>query len=192
MAIKNEIDVNKSDSVFLDTRDIKANAEGIKVRLFGDQVMGYAYYQNAQEDGKDVIKNVKSKDYPKMENPTDNFKGETQKPSKNLYSVVWDYDAERPAVLTLDKVSVISELLNVEKDKDLKSMTDYDFKITFDANEVPASKYKVVRLDATDLTKEQLKELKAFTKGVTLEEFADGGNALVSDNDDTSDIAKEF
>lgn len=194
MAIKNEIDIASADGDFIDTRNIKADVKGIKVRLYGDQTMGYAYYQNSTDDeGKDIIKNVKSNGEPVMENQREGWKGAEQKPTKNLYSVAWDYKQEKPVVITLDKVAILTELLGVEKDDDLASMVDYDFRISFDGNEAPANKYKVVRLDKTDLTEEQEKALGEFYETVDLEAFADGGKAIEDTSDkDTKDLEEEF
>ena len=44
MKIGNQINTAAGgDGKFLDSREIKASKEGIKVRLFGDAAMGYSY-----------------------------------------------------------------------------------------------------------------------------------------------------
>ena len=172
MKINNQIDTTSAGGgKYLDSREIKNSADGIKVRLYGDAEMGYSYFANTAE-GKVTV--IRSKDFPVMENATDGFQGAEQKPSKNFYAVAWNYATEAPCLLTLDKVSLITPIETVINDKDLADATDYDFKMTFNANADPADKYKVVRLDKTDLTADQKKELAAFAKETDLAAHAAG------------------
>jgi len=172
MKINNQVDTNSGgDGKFLDSREIKKSPKGIKVRLFGDAAMGYSYYKNT-DDGK--IKVVRSTDVPDMEDATDGYQGSEQKPTKNMYVVAWNYETEAPCLLTLDKVALINGVIAVEDDKDLAGATDYDFKMTFDADAAPQDKYKVIRLDKTALTATQKKDLKAFADKIDLEAHAAG------------------
>ncbi len=175
MAINNEIEVKTEGGKYIDSRDIKSSKDGIKVRLYGDQTMGYSYFQK-QEDDK--VKVIRSKEVPAMENPTDGYQGVEQTPAKALYSVAWDYNQEAPVLLTLDKVVLLKPVLDIEHSEDLGSMTDYDFRISFDNNLAPADKYKVVRLDKSELTDEQTTALKAFSEECNIESYADGGEAF--------------
>ena len=73
MKINNKVDTNSTASgKFLDSREIKKSPDGIKVRLYGDAVMGYSYFQKA-DDGK--VKVVRSLGVPEMVNPADGFQG---------------------------------------------------------------------------------------------------------------------
>ena len=112
-----------------------------------------------------------------MVNPTDGYQGAVQTPAPNLYSVAWDYDQESPVILTLDKKTIINAVKEIDENPDLKSFCDYDLRITFDGNKTPAE-YKVTRLDKTDLTKDQLKDLKEFAATIDLDALSDGGDAI--------------
>lgn len=171
MQFNNEISINEGgDGRFVDSREIKKSPNGIKVRLFGDAQMGYSYFK---QDG-DKIKVVRSLDIPTMEGATEGFQGAEQKPTKNLYAVAWNYTTEAPCLLTLDKVALISAIRKVALDKDLADATDYDFKLSYDANAKPQDMYSVVRLDKTPLTADQKKGLKAFAETVDLAAYASG------------------
>jgi len=171
MKIGNQINTAAGgDGKFLDSREIKASKEGIKVRLFGDAAMGYSYYQ---QQG-DKIGVVRSAEVPEMVDQTDGYQGAEQKPAKNLYITAWNYATEAPCLLTLDKVALINGVIAVNDDADLKDATEYDFKMTYDEKASPQDKYKVIRLDATKLTKEQTTELKAFSENLDLEAYAAG------------------
>lgn len=174
MKINNQVDTTSTaSSKFLDSREIKKSPDGIKVRLYGDAVMGYSYFQEA-DGGK--VKVVRSLDVPEMVNPTDGYQGAEQKPAKNLYIVAWNYATEAPCILTLDKVALINGVIAVNDDKDLGDATDYDFKMSYDANAAPQDKYRVVRLDKKALTATQKKELQAFADTVDLEALAAGAD----------------
>ena len=162
-------------SLYLDSRDIKATAEGIKVRLYGNAEMGHSYFQQGEK-----VKVVRTVDFPTMENPTEGYQGAEQSPSPCLYIVAWNYASEAPCLLTLDKKTLINPILTVEADKDLAGATDYDFKMTYDANADASDKYKVVRLDKTDLTADQKKDLAAFAKTIDLAAHAAGTEEAVS------------
>ena len=58
MAIHNEVDTKSGSGKFINTKNIRDNKEGIKVRIFGEQYMGYSYFQK-KDDGK--IGQVRSK-----------------------------------------------------------------------------------------------------------------------------------
>jgi hypothetical protein len=175
MQINNTINTAAGgDGKFVDSREIKASKDGLKVRLFGDGVMGYSYYQQT-DDGK--IKVVRSLGVPDMVNPTEGYQGTEQKPGKNLYVVAWNYATEAPCLLTLDKVALINGVLAVNDDKDLGDATEYDFKLTFDDKAAPQDKYKVIRMDKTKLTKEQKEALEAFAATVDLDAYAAGEDA---------------
>ena len=147
--------------------------------MYGDQVMGHGYYANAKDDdGKDCIRVIRSRAFPEMENECEGFKGSIQKPFKAIYSTAWYYAQEKAVILTLDKAIILKELLAIEDSADLQSMTDYDFKITFDGNALPADKYEVTRLDATKLTKEQTDALKVLAEKADLGSHADGGDVF--------------
>ena len=176
MKINNPVDTRSGgDGKFIDSREIKKQdaKTGIKVRLYGDAEMGYSYYQNTDE-GK--IRVVRSADVPEMVDQTDGYQGAEQKPGKNLYIIAWNYETKAPAILNLDKVGLINGVLSINDDKDLKSATDYDLKMTFNDDAAPQDKYKVVRLDASKLNAKQTKDLKAFAAKVDLEAYADGGD----------------
>jgi len=178
MAVHNEISTQQSTD-YLDSREIKSNPNGIKVRLFGDQFMGYSYYQKyVKDDGSDGVRVVRSKDFPVMKDETEGFKGSVQTPAKNLYSVAYDYDQEKAVLLTLDKVAIITEFMDVEKSEDLKSMIDYDFRITYDANKAPAQKYKVQRLDSKDISAAMKKTLEEFESNTNIQGYSEGGDAF--------------
>ena len=171
MKIGNQINTAAGgDGKFLDSREIKASKEGIKVRLFGDAAMGYSYYQ---QQG-DKIGVVRSAEVPEMVDQTDGYQGAEQKPAKNLYITAWNYATEAPCLLTLDKVALINGVIAVNDDADLKDATEYDFKMTYDEKASPQDKYKVIRLDASPLTADQKKELKAFSENLDLEAYAAG------------------
>lgn len=171
MQFNNEIDTNGGgDGKFIDSREIKKSTTGIKVRLYGDAQMGYSYFK---QDG-DKVKVVRSLNTPTMEDATEGYQGAEQKPTKNLYAVAWNYTTEAPCVLTLDKVALINAIRKVAQDKDLADPTDYDFKLSYDANAQPQDMYSVVRLDKTPLTAEQKKSLKAFSETVNLPAYAAG------------------
>ena len=173
MQINNQVDTTGGgNSLFLDSRDIKNNVEGIKVRLHGDAVMGFSYFQK----GDPKPKVVRTEGFPNMVNPTDGFQGAEQSPSACLYVVAWDYATDAPCQLTLDKKTLINPILAVNDDPDLADVTDYDFKITFDDKKDAADKYQVTRLDKTELTPEQKKALKAFTPDLAA--HAAGGEAF--------------
>jgi len=172
MKINNEIDTTSAgDGLYVDSRDIKASVEGIKVRLYGDAEMGYSYFQQGEK-----ISVVRSVDFPIMENQTEGYQGAEQKPSKCFYIVAWNYATEAPCLLTLDKVTLINAVTGVEKDPDLAGTTDYDFKMTFDEKAAASDKYKVIRLDKSDLTADQKKALKDFK--CDLKTHAEGGEAF--------------
>ena len=173
MQINNQVDTTGGgNSLFLDSRDIKNNVEGIKVRLYGDAVMGFSYFQ--QGDPKPTV--VRTQDFPEMENPTDGFQGAEQSPSACFYAVAWNYATDAPCLLELNKKTLINPILAVNDDPDLADVTDYDFKITFDDKKDAADKYQVTRLDKTELTHEQKKALKAFTPDLAA--HAAGGEAF--------------
>ena len=174
MQINNQIDTSGGgNGLYLDSRDIKDKAmEGIKVRLYGDAQMGHSYFQ-LKEDGKKTV--VRSEAFPEMVNPTEGFNpGEVQKPSACFYVAAWNYETEAPCLLTLDKVALINGVIAVNDDPDLKDATEYDFKMTYDEKASPQDKYKVIRLDASPLTADQKKELKAFAEDLDLEAYAAG------------------
>jgi hypothetical protein len=172
MKINNQVDTSGGgDGQYLDSREMKKNPDGIKVRMYGDAAMGYSYFANT-DDGKVTV--IRSAGVPDMENATDGFQGAVQKPTKNLYIVAWNYATEAPALLTLDKVALINAVIGVNDDKDLAGATDYDFKMSYDANAAPQDMYSVVRMDKTVLTAVQKKELKEFAAEQDLEAHADG------------------
>jgi len=172
MKIGNQVDTaGGGDGKFIDSREIKKSKEGIKVRLYGDAEMGYSKFI---QDDEGKFKVIRSTDVPDMSDASEGFQGAEQKPTKNLYIVAWNYATEAPCLLTLDKVSLINGIFAVNDDTDLKSATDYDFKMTFDDTKQPQEKYKVIRLDASPLTAEQKKELKAFAETVDLAGHAAG------------------
>ena len=178
MKINNQIDtVSTGGGLYLDSRDIKASPDGIKVRLYGDAEMGYSYFQKGEK-----ISVVRSVELPVMVDPTEGYQGAEQKPSKNLYIVAWNYDTEAPCLLTLDKVTLINAINGVEEDSDLAGATDYDFKMTFDEKAAASDKYKVTRLDKSDLTADQKKELKNFQCDLSV--HATGGEAFPKDPDE--------
>lgn len=173
--VANRIDTTSQGGVFLGTREVKKTKEGIKIRLYGQKAMGHSYFQKyTKDDGSESTRVVRSKKFPEMENQSEGYQGAVQKPATCLYSIAWDYEQERPVVVTLDKLGIINDVFAVEDSKDLGSMDDYDFRITFDEKESPAKKYKVVRLDKTDLTPEQEKQLKAFTAGIDMVKYSEG------------------
>lgn len=175
MKVNNKVETAAgADGKYLDSREMKKAPGGIKVRLFGDAEMGYSYFANG-DDGK--VKVIRSVDVPDMENATDGYQGAEQKPTKNLYIVAWNYATEAPCLLTLDKVALINGVFAINDDKDLASASDYDLKMTFDAEAAPQDKYKVVRLDKSALTTTQKKELKAFADTVDLAAHAAGEDA---------------
>jgi len=172
MKIGNQVNTEQGgDGKFVDSRDIKTSPDGIKVRLYGDAEMGYSYFKEGDE-GKVTV--VRSLGIPDMEGATDGFQGAEQKPTKNFYVVAWNYATEAPCLLTLDKVTLINSVIAVNDDEDLASCTDYDFKMTNDPKQPPQSQYKVVRMDKTDLTKEQKAGLKEFAESVDLAAHAAG------------------
>jgi len=173
MKVNNQVDTSAgaSDGKYLDSREMKKNPEGIKVRLFGDAEMGYSKFVE-NDDGK--IKVVRSVEMPDMEDATEGYQGAEQKAAKCFYIAAWNYATEAPCLLTLDKVALINGVLSINDDKDLKSAGDYDLKMTFNSDAAPQDKYKVVRLDATPLTVTQKKELKAFADTVDLAAHAAG------------------
>jgi hypothetical protein len=173
MKINNQVDTaaGASSGKFVDSREIKKSPEGIKVRLFGDAIMGYSYFQKS-DDGK--IKIVRSLGVPEMVDPTDGYQGSEQKPARNLYAVAWNYAKEAPCLLTLDKVALINGVIAVNDDADLSDATEYDFKLTYDEGALPQDKYKVIRLDKKALTKTQKAELEAFAEKISLEAHAAG------------------
>ena len=172
MKIGNQVDTaGGADGKFLDSREIKKSKEGIKVRLYGDAEMGYSKFI---QDDEGKFKVIRSTDVPDMSDASEGFQGAEQKPTKNLYIVAWNYATEAPCLLTLDKVALINGVIAVNDDADLKDATEYDFKMTFDDSAAPQDKYKVIRLDATKLTKEQTTELKAFSENLDLEAYAAG------------------
>lgn len=177
----------------MDMRDFKITPDGAKIRLFGEQEMGFSYYQHSKkDDGSDGIRIVRSKNVPEMINPTDGYKGTTQKPAVNLYSIVWNYETEAPALLSIDKVSVFEKILAVEDSKNYGEMTDYDFVISFDGAAKPADKYKVEKLDKSDLTEDQMKALKEFTEKVDLESHVKGGSAFKKDTEEKTEADKQM
>ena len=170
MKIGNQINTAAGgDGKFLDSREIKK--EGIKVRLFGDAAMGYSKFVQDDEGKYKVIRSAES---PDMSDAAPGYQGADPKASKNLYIVAWNYAAEAPCLLTLDKVALINGVIAVNDDADLKDATEYDFKMTYDEKASPQDKYKVIRLDASPLTADQKKELKAFTENLDLEAYAAG------------------
>jgi len=179
MKINNQIDTTSGgNTLYLDSREIKAN--GIKVRLYGDAEMGYSYFQltgKTKDNGKPEVAVIRSVKFPTMENQSEGFQGAEQTPSECFYIVAWNYDAEAPCILTLDKQTLINPILTINNDSDLADVTDYDFKITFDDSKKPADKYQVTRLDKTDLTADQKKALKEFN--CDLKAHAEGGEAFV-------------
>ena len=182
MKINNQIDTaTGGDSLYLDTRDIKK--EEVKIRLFGDAVMGYSYFTKTVDDKIGI---VRSEGFPTMVNPTDGYQGAEQKPAKNFYVKAWNYATESPVLLTLDKVTLINPIMAVIEDPDLADVTDYDFKISFDDKKEAADKYQVTRLDKSDLTPEQTKALKEFD--CDLQSHAAGGDAFVSKANEGGDV----
>ena len=172
MKIGNQVDTaGGGDGKFIDSREIKKSKEGIKVRLYGDAEMGYSKFI---QDDEGKFKVIRSTDVPDMSDASEGFQGAEQKPTKDLYIVAWNYATEAPCLLTLDKVALINGVIGVNDDPDLKDATEYDFKMTYDEKASPQDKYKVIRLDASPLTADQKKELKAFTKNLDLEAYAAG------------------
>lgn len=174
MKIGNKVDTaaGGGSGKFLDSRDIKKEG-GIKVRLYGDAEMGYSKFVK-DDEGKFHV--IRSAGEPDMSDAAEGFNGEEAKPTKNLYIVAWNYASGSPALLTLDKATLINAVIAVNDDKDLADATDYDFKMTYDANAQAQDMYKVVRMDKTALTAEQKKELKAFAETVDLADHAAGGD----------------
>jgi len=171
MKINNQVDTTSGgNSLYLDSRDVK-QADGIKVRLYGDAEMGYSYFQQGEK-----VTVVRSTEFPVMDNPTEGFQGAEQSPAQCFYIVAWNYASEAPCLLTLDKKTLINPILAVSEDADLADPTDYDFKMTFDDKKDAADKYQVTRLDKTDLTPEQKKALKDFK--CDLKAHASGGDAF--------------
>ena len=173
MQINNQVDTSGGGTgLFVDTRDIKDKADGIKVRLYGDAAMGYSYFQKG--DPKPSL--VRSQAFPEMVDPTDGYQGAEQTPTTCFYIAAWNYATDAPCLLELNKKTLINAIIAVNDDADLADVTDYDFKITFDDKKDAAEKYTVTRLDKSELTPEQKKALKAFTPDLAA--HAAGGEAF--------------
>ena len=193
MAIKDRISTAQAGGEYMDMRDFKITPDGAKIRLFGEQEMGFSYYQHSKkDDGSDGAKIIRSKNVPEMTDPTDGYKGTKQKPAVNLYSVVWNYETEAPALLSIDKVSVFEKILAVEDSKNYGEMTDYDFVISFDGAAKPADKYKVEKLDKSDLTESQIEALKEFAERVDLGAYVTGGSAFVKGAEEKTEADKQM
>lgn len=175
MKINNRIETSGGDSRYVDTRDVKASKDGIKVRLYGEAFMGFSYFQKQDDDSVKVIRSEKR---PVMVNPTEGYQGEAQTPATCFYVLGWDYNKETPVLLTIDKVAIIKEFMAVNDNEDLDDITNYDFKISFDNTKAPAEKYKVVRLDKSSLTPSQIKALKDFSKTCDIKSYRNGGEAF--------------
>ena len=174
MEINNRIDTNNKDNRYFDSRDIKAIKEGARIRLYGSIFMGHSYFQKQN----DTVKVVRSIEFPEMVNPSEGYQGAEQKPATNLYSIGWNYETETPMLMNLDKVALIKQILAVNDNDDLADVSDYDFRVSFDNTKAPAEKYQVIRLDKSDLTKEQKKALVEFEKTCDISAYSNNEEAF--------------
>lgn len=179
MEIKNQIDTSTGGGDYFSSRELrKADGKEIKVRLYGDACMGYYYFQKTADGGATVVRMEKE---AKMENPTEGFQGAVQKLGKALYTIGWDYNEEKPVLVTLDKIALINAVLDIVTDEDLADVSDYDLKMSYHEKESPQSMYKVARLDKSAISKDIKKQLDEFAKTVNLEAYMQGGDAFVDE-----------